>query len=57
MAKKKNKEETFSKEQLIKSDKYAKRRDLLSFKLKEDEKYTFKQVDKIISKFMKGKVK
>ena len=47
----------FSKEQLVKSNKYENRRDLLNALLKNDTKYTLEQVDKIIESFMKGAVK
>lgn len=47
----------FSKEQIVNSKKYANRRDLLGALLENGKKYTFEQVDAIIDKFMKGKVK
>lgn len=59
MAKKKVKSETkelkFVKEQIINSKRYSKNRDLLNSIL-EDKNYTFKEIDEIINKFMKGKV-
>lgn len=50
-------EAKFSKEQLIASDKYANRRDLVSALLDDNETYTIATVDKKIEEFMKGKVK
>ena len=47
----------FSKEQIVNSKKYANRRDLLGALLENGKKYTFEQVDAIIDKVMKGKVK
>lgn len=57
MTKSKKKELTFNKKQLIESDKYANQQDILTVLLKEDKEYTFANVDKKISDFMKGKVK
>lgn len=48
---------TFSKEQLLGSAKYVKRRDLLSVLLEDNKQYTFEMVDACIEKYMKGKVK
>ncbi len=47
----------FTKNTILKSDRYAKRRDLLSVLLSEEETYTMEQVDKLLDDFMKGKVK
>ncbi len=47
----------FSKEQILASAKYSKRRDLVDALLKDNEKYTLETVDNMIEKFMKGKVK
>ena len=47
----------FAKEQIVNSKKYANRKCLLGALLENDKKYTFEQVDAIIDKFMKGKVK
>ncbi len=53
----KNKSETkFTKENILKSKKYHNRKDLLNVLL-EDKEYTFSEVDALIDKFMKGKVK
>lgn len=51
------KETLFTKEQILKSKKYANRRDALGAILKDDEEYTLKKVDSLLTKFMKGKVK
>lgn len=50
-------EPKFSKEQLLASEKYANRRDLVSALLDDNETYTIATVDKKIEEFMKGKVK
>jgi len=55
--KKEVKENKFSKEQLLKSQKYKDERDLINALLKEDKKYSLSDVDKLIDEFMKGKVK
>lgn len=47
---------TYSKEQILQSAKYAKRRDLLNAVLEENRAYTLDEVDARIEKFMKGKV-
>lgn len=46
----------FSKEQLLKSRRYANRRDLLGALLSDEKRYTLKEVDAAIKTFMKGKV-
>lgn len=53
---KEKKEATFTKEQLVKSDKYADRQDALRVVLKNNKSYTFSEVDEALKKFMKGKV-
>ena len=57
MAKKGKSLETpkFTKSQLLKSNKYSKRRDLLNVILKE-ELYSIEEVNSLIESFMKGKV-
>lgn len=61
MAEKKTKQEKqemmFSKEQILASNKYANRRDVLGAILSDDNTYTFEKVDSLLDKFMKGKVK
>ena len=47
----------FTKEQLLSSKKYHNRVDLLNVLLEDDVKYTHKEVEQLIDKFMKGKVK
>lgn len=44
---------TFSKEQILNSEKYANRRDLLTAILKEDTMYSFDDIDKEIDNFFK----
>ena len=50
-------EAVYTKGKILSSGKYAARRDLLSALLKDGEAYTHAEVDKLIEKFMKGKVK
>ena len=47
----------FSKEQILASKKYSNRRDVLVAILTDDKSYTLEQVDSLLEKFMKGKVK
>lgn len=44
----------FGKRQLLQSNKYAGRMDLLNALLKDDEVYTFAQVDDLIKRFDEG---
>lgn len=46
----------FSKEQLLKSQRYCERRDLLTALLAENKQYSHAQIEALISEFMKGKV-
>ena len=48
---------TFSKEQLLKSQRYHERRDLLTALLKDGKQYSHVEVQTLIDKFMRGKVK
>ena len=49
-------EDTFTKEQIVKSKKYASYVDFLNGNLQDDKTYTIEQVDKLISDFYgKGK--
>lgn len=50
---------TFSKKQILTFKKFSTRRDLLSVKLDENQRYTMDQVEAVIRDFMtpKGKVK
>lgn len=47
----------FSKEQLIKSSKFKHNRDLVSVLLEDEKRYSIDDVEKLIEKYMKGKVK
>jgi len=47
----------FTKEAILKSKRWADRRDALSFLLKDGEEYTHKDVDNILNDYMKGQVK
>lgn len=49
-------EAAFTLAQLLKAKRYADKKDLLNALLNENEKYTIKQVDDTIEKFLKGKV-
>lgn len=52
------KEIVFTKSTILNSKKYAKRRDLLSVLLKDNQTYTTGQIEKLMTDFMKkGKVK
>ncbi|EMJ5361204.1 hypothetical protein KLP19_12445 [Clostridioides difficile] len=44
----------FTKEQIVNSKKYINRKDLLNAILKENELYSFLEVEEIINNFMKG---
>ena len=50
-------ESKYSKEQLLKSKKYANRKDLLGVLLDDEKAYSFTEVDAEIEKFMKRGVK
>lgn len=47
----------FTKEQILSSKKYKKRRDLLGVLLEDKKEYSFDEVDKLIDDFMKRGVK
>jgi hypothetical protein len=47
-------EPKFTKEQIIRSSRFANRRDAVSACLDDDKQYTMKEVDEIINEFMKG---
>lgn len=49
-------ENTYSKDQILASEKYAKRRDLVNALLDDDKEYTIEEVDEMMQKFLKGKV-
>ena len=50
-------EAVFTKEQILASKKYLNRRDVLGAILSDGKTYTLEQVDTLLEKFMKGKVK
>ncbi len=53
----KNKQENvFTKKQILASEKYVNRKDILGALLKDDDVYTIQQINSLIEKFMKGKV-
>ena len=47
----------YTKEQIVSAKKYFHRKDLLNVLLDDSKLYTLKDVDALIEKFMKGKVK
>lgn len=47
----------YSKEQLTASQRYAARRDLISALLVDGKSYTLNEVDALIEKYLKGKVR
>lgn len=47
----------YSKEQLIRSDRYMKRRDLLGALLTEGKAYSLEEVENLLNNYLKGKVK
>lgn len=51
------KELLFTKAQICEAQKYKTHIDIVSALLEDDKKYTFEQVDKVIDKFLKGRVK
>jgi hypothetical protein len=46
----------YTKDSIVKSEKYGRYKDLLETVLADDELYSFYEVEKKIEKFMKGKV-
>ena len=50
------KEAKYKKDQILTSAKYASKKDVLNALL-DDKEYTLQEVDNLIEKFMKGKVK
>ena len=53
----KKQETLFTKEQILASKKYSNRRDVLGAILSDGKEYTDEQVNSLLEKFMKGKVK
>lgn len=47
----------YEKEELLKADRYRQKADLIEALLEPDTGYTIKEVDAVIEKFLKGKVK
>ena len=47
----------FNKQQIIKSQRYQKHRDLLTVLLKDNEQYSYEDIEAMIDNFMKGTVK
>lgn len=50
-------QQTFSKEQILVSERYCNKRDLVDALLDDKKKYTLETVDNMIEKYMKGQVK
>ena len=50
-------EAVYTREQVMSSQRYANRRDLVSVLLENGKTYTLTEVDALINKFMKGAVK
>lgn len=50
-------EVTFSKQELLQAECYRGKKDLVSALLEDGRKYSLKEVDAVIEKFMKGKVR
>ena len=50
-------EAVYTREQVMSSQRYANRRDLVSVLLESGKTYTLDEVDALINKFMKGAVK
>lgn len=50
-------EPKFTKEALVNSKRFRNERDLVSALLKDDVEYTISEVERMVAKFMKGKVK
>lgn len=45
---------TYTKEQIYKAKRYMNKKDIITVMLKNDERYTFDQVDELIEQFLKG---
>lgn len=50
-------ESKFSKEQLLSSERFKNRRDIVDALLSPDRQYAYNTVEKMIDKYMKGQVK
>lgn len=44
----------YTKAQIYKAKRYMNQKDIITVMLKEDERYTFDQVDELIEQFLKG---
>lgn len=53
----KKNETTYSKAQLVQSQKYKNKRDILNSILDDNKRYTFKEVDTLVDNFLRKKVK
>ncbi len=49
--------ESYTKAQILASIRFVSRRDILDVLLKDNEKYSIEQVNKMLTEFLKGKVK
>lgn len=45
---------SYTKEQIYKSKRYMNKKDIVTVMLKDNERYTFDQVDELIEQFLKG---
>lgn len=45
---------SYTKAQIYKAKRYMNRKDIITVMLKEDKRYTFDEVDKLIEQFLKG---
>ncbi|EOS27680.1 hypothetical protein C806_00127 [Lachnospiraceae bacterium 3-1] len=50
-------ENLFTKEQLLNSERFQNRKDIINALLESDKHYTVKQTEQMIENYMKGKVK
>lgn len=50
-------EQKLNKQQILASAKYTNRKDLVNALLEENKQYTMQEVEEMIEKFMKGKVR
>lgn len=48
---------SYSKEQLVKAERFKDRKDLLNAILSDDKQYTIEDVEQLMDDFLKGKVK
>lgn len=53
---KNNEESLYSKEQILKSNKFKNRIDILNVLLQDDKDYTLSDVENVLNKFMKRRV-